>query len=818
MEGSVCIHGHFYQPPRENPWLEAIELQDSAYPYHDWNERIDAECYAPNGASRILDGDGRIIQIVNNYASISFNFGPTLLAWMAEKTPHDYALILAADRESRERFSGHGSALAQAYNHLIMPLANRRDKHTQIVWGIRDFQHRFGRLPEGMWLPETAVDLETLDLMAKLGIGFTVLAPSQARRVRAIGGGRAWRDLSGGRIDPTMAYRIRLPSRRTINLFFYDGPISRAVAFERLLERGEHLAGRLVGAFSDARSWPQIVHIATDGETYGHHHPHGEMALSYALDYIRTNNLARLTNYGEHLEKHPPTHEVQIFENTSWSCAHGVERWRSDCGCNSGGRPQWNQQWRLPLREALDWLRDAVAPCYQDRAGKLLKDPWAARDDYIDVILDRSAESRSRFLGRHARRGLDEAEQIRVWKLLELQRHAMLMYTSCGWFFDELSGIETVRVIQYAGRVVQLASELWEGSLEAPFLERLEQARSNIPEHRDGRLVYEKFVRPAAVNLLKVGAHYALSSLFADDAQQGRIYCYTVRDGEHRLLTAGKTRLLVGRTRVTSEITRESGEFTFGVLHLGGHNISGGIREFQGEAAYQETLRQVTEIFRQGDFPQLIRVVDREFGPGTYSLTLLFKDEQRKILRQILEASFQEAEAAYRQLYENNAWLMRFVAGLGMPVPKRLEMAAEFTLNTDLRRAFEAEDLDLDRIQALVDETKTAGVPFDSTTLEFALRKTLERMAEQLQADPGNLALLERLEAAAGMARSLPFEVVLWHVQNIYYGLMKSQYRRSCDQAARGEAASVRWVERFRSLGEKLRVRVDEQAAAGGRA
>ena len=324
MERYVCAHAHFYQPPRENPWLEAVELQDSAYPYHDWNERITQECYAPNATSRILDPDGRIIRLVNNYSRISFNFGPTLMAWMEKNSPDAYAAIVEGDRQSQERFSGHGSALAQAYNHMILPLANRRDKRTQIIWGIRDFEFRFGRKMEGMWLPETAVDIETLEIMAEQGVLFTILAPSQASRVRGIDESE-WHDVSGAKIDPTMAYRLGLPSGRSLSLFFYDGPISLAVAFEGLLNDGEAFADRILGAFNDDRAWAQIAHIATDGESYGHHHRNGDMALAYALDYIESHDLAKVTNYGEFLEKYPPSHEVEIFENTSWSCIHGIE-------------------------------------------------------------------------------------------------------------------------------------------------------------------------------------------------------------------------------------------------------------------------------------------------------------------------------------------------------------------------------------------------------------------------------------------------------------------------------------------------------------
>ena len=405
MNRFICIHGHFYQPPRENPWLEYVELQDSAYPYHDWNERITAECYAPNATARILDGEGYILQLVNNYSKMSFNFGPTLLAWIEKNAPDVYAAILEADRLSREMFEGHGSAMAQAYNHMIMPLATTRDKETQIIWGLTDFQRRFHRDPEGMWLPETAVDLETLDIMARHGIKFTVLAPRQARRVRPLNK-NSWQDVTEGRIDPTRAYRCVLPSGSDIALLFYDGNISRAVAFEGLLDSGEALARRLLASFSGERLRAQLVHIATDGESYGHHHRKGDMALAYAIHYIESNKLAKITNYACYLQHHPPTHEVEIYENSSWSCVHGIGRWSTACGCNSGGYPHWNQAWRQPLREAFDWLRDTLEPAYEAAGSPLLADPWRARNDYIDLILDRSTENVDRFLASHTVRDL----------------------------------------------------------------------------------------------------------------------------------------------------------------------------------------------------------------------------------------------------------------------------------------------------------------------------------------------------------------------------------------------------------------------------
>src|SRR5581483_7484088 len=429
----VTIHGHFYQPPRENPWLEAIETQDSAAPYHDWNERITAECYGPNASSRILDAKDRILEIVNNYSSISFNFGPTLLSWMQTAAPETYRAILEADRTSR-------SAIAQAYNHIILPLANERDQRTQVRWGIADFEWRFGRRPEGMWLPETAVDIPSLEALAAEGIRFTILEPHQALRYRAVGDS-GWTEANGG-LDPTRPYVCNLPSGKSIAIFFYDGPISRAVAFERLLARGEYFAHRLTGAFNAARKEPQLVNIATDGETYGHHHRFGEMALAYALHYIEEKDLATITNYRAYLEEHPPEYEVEIAERTAWSCAHGVERWRSDCGCSTGGGAGWNQKWRAPLRDSLDWLRDHAADLFEREGRLVLHDPWRARDAYISVVLDRSDSVLHEFLRHHA---LDGVEISRVLALLEMQRNAMLMFTSCGWFFNDISGIETVQ-------------------------------------------------------------------------------------------------------------------------------------------------------------------------------------------------------------------------------------------------------------------------------------------------------------------------------------------------------------------------------------
>jgi alpha-amylase/alpha-mannosidase (GH57 family) len=807
LEKYICVHGHFYQPPRENPWLEAIELQDSAYPYHDWNQRITAECYAQNAASRRLDEGGQIVELVNNYSRISFNMGPTLLSWLEANAADTYREILQADRLSQERFSGHGSALAQVYNHMILPLANREDKYTQVYWGIRDFEHRFGRKPEGMWLPETAVDWETLEVLAGLGIKFTILAPHQAAQTRRIGA-RNWIDVSNGGIDPTRAYLLRLPSRRTINIFFYDGPISRAIAFEGLLNSGEGLAHRLLGAFSDQRDWPQLMHIATDGESYGHHHRYGDMALAYALHYIETNQLARLTNYGEYLEKHPPTQEVVIAEKTAWSCAHGIERWRSNCGCNSGGNPRWNQEWRAPLRAALDWLRDAISPAYEEAAGTLLKDPWAARNEYIGVVLDRSSGVLDGFLARHATHELSIAERITVIKLLEMQRHAMLMYTSCGWFFDELSGIETVQVIHYAARAVQLAQESSGDALEPQFLDLLAQAKSNIPGHQDGRWIYENWVRGAVVDLTKVAVHYAVSSLFGEYAEESVIYGYTINLDDHQVFEAGRARLAIGRARVTHRIVPEGATLSFVVLHLGDHNLNADVREYRGEEAYLAMVKELSEIFGRGEITEVIRVMDQQFGQSTYSLRSLFKDEQRKVLEQVLESTLAGIEAVYRQQYENNYPLLRFLIDLGNPIPRALHAAAEFIVNTDLRTYLSRDNLDPEKIEGLLSDARAGDLRLDGEGLELILRQNVESMMARFSSSPNEDHILGRLVQGAELSHSMPFEVDLWQVQNLYYELLHGVFPFFRDRAGQGDAGAQEWVDQFTALGQQLSVKV----------
>lgn len=811
MDRYICIHGHFYQPPRENPWLEAIELQDSAYPYHDWNERITAECYAPNAASRILDVQGRIVRIVNNYSSISYNVGPTLLAWLEAHAADTYRGIIEADAQSQQRFGGHGSALAQPYNHMIMPLATPADRITQIEWGLKDFRRRFGRDPEGMWLPETAVDVPTLEALADSNIKFTVLAPHQAARVRRIDSNE-WRSVDESQIDTTRPYVQRLRSGKSIAIFFYDAVVSRAVAFEGLLKNGEIFAQRLLSIFGN-QSGPQLGNIATDGETYGHHHRHGDMALAYALYHIESKGLAKLTNYGQYLEMFPPEYEVEVHEQTSWSCAHGIGRWQTDCGCNTGGRAGSNQKWRKPLREALDWVRDQIREPYEARAGELLHNPWAARDNYIDVILDHSPDVVDEFLTRHAKRPLTHEQETRVLKLLELQRHAMLMYTSCGWFFHDLAGIETVQVFRYAGRAIQLAREALGRDLEEGFLERVQEALSNDPTQGDGRKIYDRYVRAAAVDLEKVAAHYAVSSLYEQQDPEEEVYSYRVSSDRREKLVSGDAQMVLGRAHVFSTVTRETATATYALLYFGDHHVHGGYRTSGPPDAYDVLVKEMRTPFLDRDFPTVIRRIDGHFPNHTFSFKSLFTDTQRRILDKILESTLTEAETAYRELYRHHAPLMRFMSDLGLPLPEAFKTTAEYVLNTDLRRTLTRERLDMQRVRDLIEEVQSAKVELDIKGVAFALERSMERVARQLLSQPDDDSLLATLEALATTARTLSFEVDVWQVQNIYFDLMKQHYPRFRELAAEGDAKATQWIGSFTRLGEQLAISVDQGAA-----
>jgi alpha-amylase/alpha-mannosidase (GH57 family) len=811
MERYICVHGHFYQPPRENPWLEEIEIQDSAYPFHDWNERISAECYGPMAASRILDNKERIVAIINNYSKMSYNFGPTVLSWMSYHVPEIYESVIESDKLSRNHFSGHGSAIAQVYNHLIMPLANTRDKRTQIIWGIRDFQKRFGRDPEGMWLAEAAVDTETLDIMAEFGIKFTILAPWQAMSVRRMEDGAEWESVEWDRVDGTMPYLYNLPSGRTISLFYYNGPISYAIASANLLSNGDVFIERMMGAFNEGREGPQIVHIANDGESYGHHHKFGDMALAYCLHSIESNNLAKITNYGEFLEKHPPTHEVKIRENSSWSCIHGVERWQADCGCNSGLFPKWNQQWRGPLRAALNSLRDQLAPAYEYAASRYMKDPWAARDDYIDAIFDRSHENVENFLQRHAARELSQEEKVNALKLLEMQRYAIYMFTSCGWFFDEVSGLETVQVLEYAAKAIQYAEDVLKLSFESQFLADLRNVPSNYDEN--AARTYERLVNPVKISLARVGAHYAISSLFNDYPEHMTVYNFSVDSEVYDKKKAGKLTLATGEARIRSNITWDEETVNFAVLHLGDHNVSGGLGKLESIEAFEAMQADVHEAFARGDTTEIIRSIDKHFEDDSYSLYHLFRDEQRRVLDKIFERTHVGIEASYRQIYEYNNPVMSFLSSLHIPIPEPIFMAAQFIVNLDFNRVFKTEVIDMGKLERLIAEAQRWGVTLDSAGIGRGASQWVISQVEKAVNEPEGASYFETIINVLRLVEPLSLGMDLRRAQNILFDVGRDNGFRSdvADRARNGDEQAVKWLSAYHELANMLKIHVEDE-------
>jgi len=848
MERYVCIHGHFYQPPRENPWLESVETQDSAAPFHDWNERITSECYAPNGAARLLNQQKKIAGIVNNYARMSFNFGPTLLSWLEDNSRDAYRAVLEADRLGAQRFGGHGPAMAQVYNHMIMPLANTRDRTTQIRWGIADFVHRFRRKPEGMWLAETAVDRATLDLLAAHGIRFVVLAPGQCKHWRPIASGSKaadWQPATQATLDTRVAYRVPLDEGRSIAAFFYDGDISHAVAFESLLASGDQFADHLLAGFAPQHDGPQLVHMATDGESYGHHHHFGEMALAYALEKVEQAG-ARGTVYAEFLDLAPPRFEAEVHDDSAWSCFHGVERWRSDCGCSSQIKG-WNQQWRTPLRLALDWLRDQTSALCEQRMQQMADagqcrsaDLWAARNDYIQVVLDRSPVNVDRFLRAHLAAHAAAEIETAFLQMMELERHAMLMYTSCGWFFDDISGIETVQILAYAGRVLQLAAELFGdagAALEGGFLGHLKDAHSNVAGRGTGASLYLERIKKQVVDLRKVCAHFAIRSLF-DGNQSGdgpvRVYAYDVTRHGQELHNSGSARLLMGTATVQSRLTREQQTLDYAVLHFGDQNLTAAVRPATNPQSMQSEDMQdfaapIRKAFLLGDLPEVVRVMDRAPGSSAYSLNSLFEDEQRRIVALLLQRTLKQVEAELRKIHAQHTTLLHFLEQAKVPQPAALRFVAEFVTTDNLFQALERDPVQKEEVRALLATVEAESLSLDAEKLGFLAtarartallrvqstarlaRAAAKARVHASEASQATTLTLVHAIAVIEALRLLPVELNLWQAQNLWYQIwleLKEEPKNARDDG--------QYVSHFRHLGGLLDMAVDDLMATEG--
>jgi len=692
---ALVIHGHFYQPPRENPWTDDIEHQPSAHPFSNWNERIHNECYRPNAFARIVDNYGRVERIVNNYSLINFNFGATLLGWLERFHPPTYARIIEADRMSALRRGGHGNAIAQGYHHSILPLCNERDRCTEIRWGLADFRHRFGREPESLWLPETACNDATLGALIDEGLKYVILSPFQAERVRPVGS-EVWLSVIDGQLDTGVPYRYSHldGSGRSLSVFFYDGQLAKAIAFDgalasshMLLDRFERSAHSKSSVGNDGG---RIIHVATDGESYGHHFKFGDRCLAYGLDVEAESRGFRVTNYGEFLSANKPEFEVEIKagaegEGTAWSCAHGVGRWARDCSCHASAPEGWNQKWREPLRTALNYVRDEAALAFTEQGGELFRDAWGTRDDYINLLIEPKRDHAT-FLTRQAGRVLNEAEQRRALTLLELQRSSLLMFTSCGWFFNDISGIETIQVMKYAARAMDFMGELGLPSPRVEFLEQLAEAHSNIKKHGTGADIFRASVEPARVMPPRIGASLAISSLVDKSEQDGEIAGHTFTLSDFRQEQHGRLALATGRLELETISTSKRHDFVIAAIHFGDVDFYCALKDFEGDADFIEATETLWSQFRTGSVPSLLRLMEEEFGQYDFGLEHLLPGGRQRIYEIVFGRMVGRFSEQYEYLYEENRRNIEMLQQAGFHLPEELRAAAEFTITSRLER------------------------------------------------------------------------------------------------------------------------------------
>lgn len=825
----VTVHGHFYQPPRENPYLDTIERQASAHPFHDWNERIHHECYRSNAFARILNLQGEIVGIVNNFEYLSFNIGPTLMSWLEKHDLEVYQRIIEADKKSCDRLNGHGNAIAQVYNHIILPLANERDKYTQIRWGKAEFRHRFGRDPEGMWLAETAVDYPTLKALIDEGIRFIILAPSQAERCRPFATEEEpepeWLVVGGAQIDPTRPYRCFIDDREYIDIFFYDGPISRDMGFDDVLFSSYNLVGRIGQAVRGDHRSAQLISVATDGETFGHHKKGTEKTLAYAFIEEFPKKNWTVTNFAHYLSISPPTWEVELKPVTAWSCAHGVDRWQDDCGCAGGG--EWHQKWRRPLRNALNWLRDRLSEIYEDAGSKFFRDPWLARDEYIQVILDRNVERVEQFLQVYQNHELDRSQRIDALRLLEMQRHALLMFTSCGWFFEEISRVEGVQILRYASRAIELAAEVGGIQLEEEFINLLALAPSNILTLRDGAEIYRQLVLSAQINFKQVAAHYAMSSLFVNYPQQQRIYCYDVEQLDYQKQQMGMLTLAVGQISLVSEISWESNHFVFAVLHLGGWDFHCCIQTFTGRSAYTKLKEKLFAILKQASVVQLVLEMSKLFDQHSFGLQHLFAEERHRIMHLLTEQTKQSLDQLYTQVYRDNYSILVAFQREELPVPQELQVAAEVALShrcsiatAELEQSIDEPDkmaIHLARLAAIAPEANHLRCQLKVPEAKKTLERLILRLLWQILYD-GDPASIERdiqsIEQIIDIGNELNLGLCLDRAQELYQRCFYSSIVPDCLASNNGNGqSSCRWnlsqIPLLLELGKKLAIDVN---------
>lgn len=738
----VAIHGHFYQPPRENPWLDTIERQPSAYPYHDWNERIAAECYTPNTVSRILDPSGKIDDIVNNYEYINFNIGPTLFDWIEKYAPETYRRIIRADFVSRERNNGHGNAIAQNYSHMILPLADDNDLETQIAWGIDRFVARFNRYPEGMWMAETAANARVMAALVRHGIRYTILSPYQAQAIRKIGGDGHWTDVSFGTIDPRQPYRFfikdaagKSDAGKYIDIFFYDHRLATGVAFEHLLTNAGKFADAIHKA-ADMKRGKQIVQFAIDGESFGHHEPFGDMCLAAFFKHEVPKYGFKIINHAHYLELSPPAVEVELKagpggEGTAWSCAHGTGRWQRDCGCSTGGPSWWKQTWRAPLKKAFDNLRANLDEVFYKEMGGIVKDPVAARNDYWELFADARAEVKERFFRKHLKDGVKEADRVKALKLLESQKNSMYMYTSCGWFFSEISGIEAVQNMRYAVRALELVEDYGAKPLLQTLLSDLAQAPSNIPEFRDGRTTFKRLVWPSIMTMDKIAAANVMSALLTDPGRAWQPHTHRV-ESISSVSLQDRYRSAFGLARVTSRVTLESRLYAYYVTQFTPRDVRCYIKRMTEQAEF-DVLRQRVEMTSKASLPEVFQGKFVTWGD-------LLPEVSARIMSALVDKDLEGLRTRFMELFQQNRELFDALVMAGLELPYEIRGLVKYALSRllldeVLRRRGDWRSENFAQAKEYVDTARRFGVDFDATDANSLLTEDALAEGEAVRGD-----------------------------------------------------------------------------------
>ena len=847
MNRYLCIHGHFYQPQRANPWLETIEMQVEAFPWHDWNEKINAECYMVNGGAHLLDSQNKLIKIINNYSKISFNFGPTLLSWIKMHDRKTFTSIINADITGRSVFSGHGNAIAQIYNHVIMPLASRQDKIIEVAWAVSDFEANFGRKPEGIWLSETAVDTDTLEILADFGIKFTILSPNQAKQIRKISKSpesASWFDVSDGSINTRMPYICKLPNDSSISIFFYDDSLSNKVSFGDLLKDGETFAKNITGLPENKQELPEIISIASDGETYGHHHHFGEMALSYCLNYIESKKLAKITVFGEYLEKYPPLYEVRIIENSSWSCDHGICRWKQDCGCSTGSEqhPDWKQKWRTPLRESIDWLARMNSSIYIDEAQKYLK-PGIGNSDkavssFISIMDNRTSKSAEKFFSIFLKNPLEKTEGIIFLKLLEAYRQCLFMQSSDGWFFDDISRVEAIQILQHACRAMEILKDVTGRDLEPQFLKILKKAKSNLPEYGDGESVYWLYVKKASSDFIKISACLALEILVSDKKEIPgvyNIYNFEASEITYDRIQMHEYTFITGSAAVISKLTLELKNVIFAAYRYKNKNIlnSTNMAAF-GKTVADDDINEILSIGEQlrkllesadkqnnaddfldcdsasGGLSAIKDYLAKRFSGKLFTISDFLKDEQVDTVEKMIAVYnssiypqmaniLNEYKEALNDFKENKV-LNYFMDGI---FPNVYEFFVEYKLYNIIKKpGLSKKDIfEMDWISEKIDILNL----INTGSLGIILEKKLNETIESFSMETENMELLKNLADFFNIIAKLNIPINMWRSQNMIFEIKENIYPLKVIEA-RTSNKSKAWLSYFEKVLDHLNV------------